>query len=428
LKLERVKIATPEGQAIDQQYTSSLGQQPTSSAITHVAEEAFLNEGGIGNMIIGGHYGYETTFMVGNFNTYKTKAHIKSHDGVEVSNPLTEQVSSINIRIPVTASSIYNYSSSLFGDNGDSGLFLVDQLAFQTMITASREDMKPSYEREFFYKAGNSGSITFDVAGSSSFGHFTRHRMEATDQNLREKKSIGLFKPKRYHYSSSMNYSTYNFQDLIRRKKQRFTGTGQLSGLSTHITSSGSGSIWYVRDNSGNPNSGQTYTSSFDTPDGLPVIEVFNVNPNVIVVTGPTGLETVEPVIINPPKTIPVVKVVPVVQPEVIPTPPNKGPYIPKKVVKYTPKVVPPKVTKVKKLVSKSKYLKVKTKISKKVVKMKLTPMVSKKVVKAKLTPKTSPIITKKVVKATIPNVFKSVSKISKAKFGGGGKGKGGKY
>ena len=59
---------------------------------------------------------------------------------------------------------------------------------------------------------------------------------------------------------------------------------------------------------------------------------------------------------------------------------------------------------------------------------MKLTPMVSKKVVKAKLTPKTSPIITKKVVKATIPNVFKSVAKISKAKFGGGGKGKGGKY
>ena len=135
--LERVKVPTPEGNAVDLQLTSSYGQIPTSSMYTHFVDETDLNDG------------FST-----NLNTFKTNVYTKTHDGTAAVLPLTQENSSIDIKISATASSVYGYSSSVFGDNGDTGLFIVNQTDFQTMITASREDRRPKYEREFFYKAG----------------------------------------------------------------------------------------------------------------------------------------------------------------------------------------------------------------------------------------------------------------------------------
>tara|TARA_R100001015_G_C4634718_1_gene201846 strand:+ start:1913 stop:6607 length:4695 start_codon:yes stop_codon:yes gene_type:complete len=375
--LERVKVPTPEGNAVDLQLTSSYGQIPTSSMYTHFVDETDLNDG------------FST-----NLNTFKTNVYTKTHDGTAAVLPLTQENSSIDIKISATASSVYGYSSSVFGDNGDTGLFIVNQTDFQTMITASREDRRPKYEREFFYKAGFSGSFNPDGV----FEFMTRYQMEATDQTLREKKQIGLFRPLKYFNSHSLKYSDVYYEDAERRNRQRFSGTGQFSGLSSHLTSSASSSIWFSRDANGQPNSGLTFTSSLDTPDGLPVIEVFAANPNQIVVTGPGGLETTTPILVNIPKAPPI-KVIPAVQPEVIPA---------SKVSKIIPKVtVSPKVaqTSIKNYKAKSKF------------KIGLAPK------KITLAPKVGTVkkIGVKVSKFT-PKVSKVKSFTSKGKSGKGGK------
>ena len=125
---------------------------------------------------------------------------------------------------------------------------------------------------------------------------------------------------------------------------------------------------------------------------------MFAANPNQIVVTGPGGLETTTPILVNIPK-VPPIKVIPAVQPEVIPA---------SKVSKFTTKVtVSPKVaqTSIKNYKAKSK------------LKIGLAPK------KITLAPKVGSVkkIGVKVSKFT-PKVSKVKSFTSKGKSGKGGK------
>ena len=98
-------------------------------------------------------------------------------------------------------------------------------------------------------------------------------------------------------YSSSRKFAEVQDYRPRQIKNLYYDGVQIFSELTTHSTGSGTGSVYLTFPSA--VDSGSTYADSTDTPDGQPVIEVFTVNPNTVVVGGTPSQVSQVPTAVN---------------------------------------------------------------------------------------------------------------------------------